>query len=60
MRNDPIVEQVRRVREEHAARFHYDLATIFRDLKELEKKSGRKYVRRAPKRLKKVAATTTA
>jgi hypothetical protein len=53
MRKDPIVEQVRRVREQHAARFHYDLAAIFRDLKQLEKASGRKYVRRPPKRLKK-------
>lgn len=29
---DPIVEEVRRVREEYAARFGYDLEAIFRDL----------------------------
>ena len=38
--NDPIVEEVRRVREAHAARFHYDLDAIFRDIKEQEKENG--------------------
>jgi hypothetical protein len=42
--NDPIVDEVRRVRDAHAARFNYDLDAIFRDLKEQEKKSGRKFV----------------
>jgi hypothetical protein len=42
--NAPIVEEVRRVRDAHAARFHYDLDAIFRDIKEQEKKSGRKFV----------------
>jgi hypothetical protein len=42
--NDPIVEEVRQAREAHAARFHYDLDAIFRDVKEQEKKSGRKFV----------------
>lgn len=38
--NDPIVEEVRRIRDAHAARFNYDLDAIFRDIKEREKKSG--------------------
>jgi len=42
--NDPIVEEVRRVRDAHAARFNYDLDAIFQDIKELEKKSGRKFI----------------
>jgi hypothetical protein len=42
--NDPIVEEVRRVRDEHAARFNYDLDAIFQDIKEQEKKSGRQFV----------------
>ena len=42
--NDPIVDEVRRVRDAHAARFNYDLDAIFRDIKEQEKKSGRKFV----------------
>jgi hypothetical protein len=46
--NDPIVDEVRRVRDAHAARFHYDLDAIFRDIKEQEKKSGRKFVSFTP------------
>jgi hypothetical protein len=42
--NDPIVDEVRRVRDAHAARFNYDLDAIFRDIKEKEKKSGHKFV----------------
>lgn len=38
--NDPIVEEVRQVRDAHAARFNYDLDAIFQDIKEREKKSG--------------------
>ena len=39
---DPIVDEVRRARDAYAARFHYDLRAICRDLKEQEKRSGRK------------------
>lgn len=42
--SDPIVDEVRRVRDEYAARFNYDLRAIYRDLKEQEKRSGRKLV----------------
>ena len=48
--NDPIVDEVRRVREAHAARFNYDLEAIFRDIKEQEKKSGRKFVSFSPRK----------
>jgi hypothetical protein len=41
---DPIVDEVRRVRGEHAARFHYDLWAIFRDIKEQQERSGLKFV----------------
>lgn len=41
---DPIVAEVRRIREAHAAQFNYDPKAIFRDIKEQEKKSGRKFV----------------
>jgi hypothetical protein len=40
--NDPIVNEVRRVREAHAAQFHLD--AIFKDLKEQEKRSDRNFV----------------
>ena len=42
--NDPIVDEVRKVRDAHAARFNYDLDAIFRDIKEQEKKSGLQFV----------------
>lgn len=45
MTDDPIVAAVRRTRDEHLARFNYDLDAIYRDLKEREKSSGRKYIR---------------
>ena len=42
--NDPIVDEVRRVRDAHAAHFNYDLDAIFQDIKEREKKSGLNFV----------------
>ena len=42
--SDPIVDEVRRARDAYAARFNYDLRAIYRDLKEQEKRSGRKLV----------------
>jgi hypothetical protein len=44
MWEDPFVEEVRRVRQAHAARFNYDLKAIYRDLKQQEKASGRTFV----------------
>jgi hypothetical protein len=45
MSEDPIVAEVRKVREEHARRFGYDLDAIFRDIKAREKESGKHYSR---------------
>lgn len=45
---DPIVEEVRKVRDAHAARFNYDLDAIFRDIKEQEERSGLRFVSFAP------------
>ena len=42
--NDPIVDEVRRVRDEHAARFNYDLHAIFLDIKNREKERGLVFV----------------
>jgi hypothetical protein len=36
MTDEPIVQEVRRIREEYAARFKYDLQAIFADLKRSE------------------------
>ncbi len=50
MWEDPIVEEVRRARQEHAAKFDYDLHRICLDLKDQELKSGEKYITLEPKR----------
>ncbi len=53
MWSDDIVEEVRRARHEHAAKFNNDLTAIFADLKEKTKQareSGRKVVSLPPKR----------
>lgn len=47
--NDPIVDEVRRVRDAHAAKFNYDLDAIFADIKEQEGKSGLKFVSFPPR-----------
>lgn len=57
--NDPIVDEVRRIRDAHAARFNYDLDAIFRDIQEKQKKSGRKYVSYPPIRIERKPALPT-
>ena len=52
MKNDPIVAEVRRIRQEHAARFGYDLDLIVEDLKAQERASNRSYIRLPPRRAK--------
>jgi hypothetical protein len=49
MCSDPVVSEVRRVREAHAAKCNFDLDAIFADLKANERASGRKYVRHPPR-----------
>jgi len=51
MQDDPIVEEVRRVREAYAAKFNYDLDAIFQDLKRQERESGRTFVTFPPRRI---------
>ena len=53
MWKDPIVEEVRKARQEHAAKFGYDLKAIYDDLKATEKLGRHKVVSLPPKRLKK-------
>ena len=50
MWNDPIVEETRRLRDEYAAQFGYDLEALFRDLKEQERQSGRAVVSFPPRK----------
>jgi len=51
MKDDPIVEEVRKYRQEHAARFHYDLAAIVRDIESREADHGAPLVKLPPKRI---------
>jgi len=44
MWKDEIVEEVRKVRDEYAAKFDYDIDAIYKDIKEQEKQSLRKVV----------------
>jgi hypothetical protein len=50
---DPIVEEVRRIREENAADFNYDVDAIFADLKRSEAKHNRARVSFGPRRIEK-------
>jgi hypothetical protein len=49
MSRDAIVEDTRTVREQHAARFKYDLDAIYRDLKQQEQRGNRAVVTFSPK-----------
>lgn len=42
MWKDSIVEDVRKVREEHASKFNYDLDSIYQDLKKQQKDADEK------------------
>ena len=48
---DPIVAEIRAVREEHAARFGYDVQAIFDDIRARQRASGRTYVRYPARRV---------
>lgn len=49
MWEDEIVEQTRKLREEYAAKFGFDLDAIYQDLKEKEKQGRQKVVSLKPK-----------
>lgn len=42
--NDEIVEEVRKVRDEHAAKFDYDISAICADIRKKQTDSGRKII----------------
>ena len=54
MWKDEIVEEVRRIREENAAKFNYDLKAILDDARKRQKLSGRKAVSFEPKKIGKL------
>ena len=51
MWRDPIVEEVRAIRDAHARLHNCDLDSIFRDLKEQERRSGRKFIHLRARRI---------
>jgi hypothetical protein len=51
MWKDPVVEEVRAIRDAYAARFNYDIEAMCRDLREEEARSGREVVSLPPKRI---------
>jgi len=49
MASDPIVEEIRRIRQEHAKRFDYDLRAIVADLRKKEQEHPERLVSFPPK-----------
>jgi hypothetical protein len=49
---DPIVDEVRKYRSEHARKFNNDLRAICKDLRELQRRSGHPVVRLPPRTTK--------
>lgn len=47
---DPIVEEIRKIREEHAASFAYDVHAMMEDTRKRQQESGRKVVSFARRR----------
>jgi len=58
MWNDEIVDEVRKVRDEYAAQFNYDLEAVFKDIQQQEEKSDREVVTRPSKKPELVGLTT--
>jgi hypothetical protein len=48
MKDDPIVAEIRRYREEHAAKHDHDLDRICEALRKRQAESSRKVVKRSP------------
>ena len=55
MWEDEILEELHRIREEHAKSFNYDFKAIFADLQKKQAASGRKLVSLQPKQQSKNA-----
>ena len=51
MTSDTVLAEIHRTREEHARRYNYDVRAMLDDLRRRQAVSGRKIVRRPPKRL---------
>jgi len=56
---DPIVEEIRKIRDEHAARFNYDLDAIFDDFERSQTELGLPLVTLPPNRVSKTEHSPT-
>lgn len=59
MWKDEITEEVRKTRDEYAAKFDYDLDAIYQDTKKQEENSKRKVVSLKPKKVERISAEKT-
>lgn len=55
---DPIVEEIRRYRQEHAQRFQLDLAAICADLRKIQQQCDHPVVTLPPKKLNRSNSTS--
>jgi N-formylglutamate amidohydrolase len=53
--DDPIVAEIRRIREEHAARFNYDLHAMCEDIRRSQNERGLPVVTLPPQRISPLA-----
>jgi hypothetical protein len=60
MFEDPIVEEIRRIRHEHAAKFNNDLTAIVADIRRLERESGQTHVNFPPRLVEEEAGEAAA
>ena len=58
MPEDPILDEIHRFREAHAAKFGYDVDAIVRDLQEQERNEGRPLLQLAPRPPVEIAGKT--
>ncbi|BDC48700.1 hypothetical protein F183_A10160 [Bryobacterales bacterium F-183] len=49
MEDNEILRELRQIRDDHAAKFNYNLKAIYGDIKRIEKESGRKFVSFRPR-----------
>ena len=51
MYTDPVIDEIRKYRDQYAARFNYDIKAMLEDIWRRQKESGRQTVTRTPKRM---------
>ena len=52
MREDSILREIRRIKDENAAKYGYDVRALGKALQKEQRQSGQKLVSRRPKRVK--------